>query len=174
MNLPRIIAQLARAPASISALIAPLNAEEYRFKPPTGAWSILEIINHLADEDRDDFRFRLKSTLENPATPWPPTNPEAWAVERNYQDRDLAESLARFVYERDESLRWLRSLNNPDWSVAYIHQRHGPVHAGELLASWPAHDALHIRQIAKRLFELAQREGAAAGFGIGYAGQWGA
>jgi hypothetical protein len=151
-----------------------LNLEECRFKPSSGAWSILEIINHLADEDRDDFRARLKSTLENPATPWPPTDPEGWAIERKYQDQDLTESLARFERERVETVRWLRSLDNPDWSKAYIHPRHGPVHAGELLASWPAHDALHIRQIAKRLFELAQREGAAAGFGIGYAGQWGA
>jgi hypothetical protein len=155
-------------------LVGHLPSEHARFKPPTNAWSILEIINHLADEDADDFRARLKSTLDDPTRPWPLTDPEGWAVTRNYQDRDLAESLDRFERERAESIRWLRSLDNPDWTKAYIHPRHGPVYAGELMVSWPAHDALHIRQIAKRLFELAAREGEPGKFGVGYAGAWGA
>ena len=172
MDAAQIIDRLRPTPGVVAALASTLPPEDARFKPPTGAWSILEIVNHLADEDRDDFRFRLKALLDG--EPWPPNNPEQWAVERKYNEQDLAESLDRFARERAESLRWLKSLNVPDWHVSYPHPRVGPVPAGDLLISWPAHDALHIRQIAKRLFELAAREGAPDGFNTKYAGEWGA
>lgn len=174
INLEQVIDRLERTPASLRSLLVAMPVGQARFKPQSGAWSILEIVNHLADEDADDFRFRLKSMLDDPTRPWPLSNPEAWATEREYQQRDLAESLDRFAKERAESIRWLRSLRGPDWKTAYMHPSRGPVYAGELLAAWPAHDALHIRQIAKRLYELAAREGAAAGFNVEYAGPWGA
>jgi hypothetical protein len=39
-----------------------------------------------------------------------------------------------------------------------------------LLASWAAHDALHLRQIARRLHGLAARD--AGPYGVAYAGEW--
>jgi hypothetical protein len=57
-----------------------------------------------------------------------------------------------------------------DWSVAYQHPKVGPIRAGDLLTGWAAHDALHLRQISKRLFQLAERDG--AGFTSRYAGEW--
>jgi hypothetical protein len=38
------------------------------------------------------------------------------------------------------------------------------------MVSWAAHDMLHLRQIAKRLFQIAQRDG--DGFSTDYAGEW--
>ena len=40
----------------------------------------------------------------------------------------------------------------------------------DLLTSWAAHDALHLRQIAKRLFQLAERDGGE--YNSRYAGEW--
>jgi hypothetical protein len=85
-------------------------------------------------------------------------------------EKDLGDSVKRFVAERGNTIRWLRSLKSPDWDRAYQHPTFGPVRAGILMASWPAHDALHLRQIAKRLFELAGRDGAP--YPIDYAGEW--
>jgi hypothetical protein len=174
MNAGPIIARLAGTPKAISALLSDVSAEDSHFKPPSGAWSIVEIVCHLADEDRCDFRSRLRSTLETPEKPWPPNDPEAWARDRKYQERELGEALADFERERAASMVWLRTLRDVDWTRAYIHPKVGPVTAGELMVSWAAHDALHVRQIAKRLFELAARDGAAEGFFTRYAGEWGA
>lgn len=169
-----IISRLEHTPVALRLLLSNITPEEAHFRPPSGAWSVVEIVNHLADEDRDDFRRRLRLTLEQPGTPWPPNDPEAWARDRDYQSRDLAPSLADFERERIESMRWLRSLDlsKVNWSTAYQHPKVGPVTAGELLVSWAAHDALHIRQIAKRLFELAARDGAPGEFSTRYAGEW--
>ncbi|MCP4798050.1 MAG: DinB family protein, partial [Phycisphaeraceae bacterium] len=48
--------------------------------------------------------------------------------------------------------------------------RSGSLRAGDLLAAWCAHDALHLRQLARRLHELTVVRG--GGFDAGYAGDW--
>jgi hypothetical protein len=44
-------------------------------------------------------------------------------------------------------LRWLEGLDHPDWSLAYNHLSEGPMPAGGVLASWLAHDFIHVRQL---------------------------
>ncbi len=176
--LERIIDRLSATPRAVHALCAGLRDDEARFKPASGAWSILEIVCHLVDEETDDFRARLESTLRDPGAKWPLTDPEGWAAERGYMEQVLAAKLRAFADERARSIAWLGSLRAPDWQAAYVHPRIGPIRAGELLVSWAAHDALHVRQIAKRLFEVAARDGAsmdpAHPFVTRYAGEWGA
>ena len=174
MNVAPIIAQLAKTPGALEAWLSGMPIDRARHKPASGAWSIIEIMAHLVDEDRDDFRKRLKLTLERPGTPWPTNDPEAWARDREYATRDLEGMLTAFAREREESVRWLRSIERVDWTTAYQHPKVGPVTAGELMVSWLAHDALHVRQIAKRMFELAALDGADEGFKTTYAGEWGA
>jgi hypothetical protein len=82
----------------------------------------------------------------------------------------LEDAVTRFTKLREQSLAWLRSLDQPDWNQAYQHRQFGPFLAGDLLAAWVAHDSLHLRQIAKRFFELTARD--AGEYSIRYAGQW--
>jgi hypothetical protein len=171
MNAPALIDRLERFGPALASVVAGVPDEQARWKPPSGAWSILEIVCHLGDEEVEDFRARLFSTMEDPTRKWPLTDPESWARDRRYNEQDLAAATSRFVEERRRTVELLRALKDPDWTKAYIHPRVGPVPAGELLTSWPAHDALHLRQIAKRLFELSARDG---GFKTTYAGEWGA
>ncbi len=171
VNAENLIAGLDRFATTLAPLVQGINSDDARWRPANGAWSILEVVTHLADEEVEDFRRRLQMTLSDPTTPWPPNDPEAWAVERRYNDGELAESLARFLEERRASLGWLRSLDKADWSIAYQHPKVGPVPAGDLLASWAAHDLLHLRQVTKRLFQMAQRD--AGEYKTDYAGEWG-
>src|SRR5262245_44226534 len=170
MNAQAIIDRLERFGPTLAAAVAGVPTEDARWKPASGGWSILEIVCHLGGEEVDDFRARLFSTLRDPSAKWPLTDPEAWARDRRYNEQDLGAATTRFVAERRRSVEMLRALKDQDWSVAYIHPRHGPVYAGELLASWPGHDALHLRQIAKRMWELAERDGAP--YKTAYAGEW--
>jgi hypothetical protein len=172
MNAQAIISRLERFAETLPAAVAGLSPDGASFKPTTGAWSILEIVCHLADEEVDDFRSRLRGVLDDPSKPLAPIDPEGWARERRYNEQDLVATVARFVRERRESIGWLRSMKDPDWTRSHEHPRFGPIAAGDLLASWAAHDALHLRQIAKRLYELASLD--APEYKTAYAGQWGA
>ena len=159
-----------RFPASLAALLRGLPEPDARWRPDGGAWSITEIVCHLADEEIEDFGTRVCMTLDDPAGDWPPIDPEGAAVERRYNERSLAETLERFAEVRSASIAKLRAIEAPDWERAHEHPRWGPMAAGMLMTSWCAHDALHLRQIAKRLFQLAARDG--AGHSTIYAGEW--
>lgn len=170
MNAQAIISRLDGFARILAPIADALAEDDARWKPPDGAWSILEVVNHLADEESEDFRTRLRLTLESPDAEWPPIDPEGWASQRRYNERRLRESVERFVRQREESVRWLRSLKDPDWNASREHPRAGRLTAADLLASWTAHDALHLRQIARRLHEMAARD--ADGARTLYAGQW--
>jgi uncharacterized damage-inducible protein DinB len=167
MDFTALVGRLERTAEAVDALVAGLSDEDWRWRPAEGGWSILEVVNHLVDEEVFDFRTRVKSTLEDPTRDWPQIDPERWAIERRYQDRAPAESLARFREERTKSLAWLRGLTSPDWDRARHHPR-GPLRSGDLMASWAAHDARHLAQIAKRLHGLAARDGTP--YSVQYAG----
>lgn len=171
MNAAALICRLELLPAALPNLLSGLPASDAAWKPPSGAWSILEIVNHLVDEESLDFRTRIDCTLCDPQKEWPPIDPEAWARDKGYNDRDLTDSVSRFIAERGNSLQWLRWLRDPDWERTHTHPQIGPISAAALLGAWAAHDALHLRQIAKRLYELSARD--AAPHPIRYAGDWG-
>src|ERR1700704_4162886 len=111
MNTDALIARLAHMPEILTAVVDGLSATDWRWRPKDGGWSILEIVNHLADEEVFDFRARVQSTLEDPSRPWPGMDPEGWVTERRYQERDPAESVRRFLDERESSLAWLRGVS---------------------------------------------------------------
>jgi hypothetical protein len=144
-----IVARLERNREVICSLVSSVPPEQARWKPSEKQWSILEVINHLDDEERDDFRKRIDLTLHQPDRDWPPIDPARWCVERRYNERDLEESVKRFAAERERSILWLRGLGSPDWDRFREHPRAGVLRAGDLLASWLAHDYLHIRQLTR-------------------------
>jgi len=170
MDVEKLIDSLDRFGVMLPEIVRDVPTGDARWKPPDGAWSILEIVCHLADEEEFDFRPRIQSILADPARSWPPIDPERWAIERRYNEISLDDAVARFGALRRESLGWLRSLEQPDWSQAYQHPEFGPFPAGDIFAAWVAHDYLHLRQISKRLYQIAEQN--AGEFSVRYAGVW--
>ena len=82
------------------------------------------------------------------------------------------ESLGRFLSARQESIERLRARLDEgiDFDVAREHPTAGPLRAGDLLAAWADHDALHLRQITKRVHQLTERD--AGSYSTAYAGSW--
>lgn len=150
-------------------LVRGVSEEQSRWKPSPEKWSLLEVINHLYDEERDDFRFRLDSLLHQPEKKWPPIDPPGWVIERRYNERELNESLERFLAERRKSIQWLKDLKEPRLENIYDHPQ-GIISAGDLLASWLAHDFLHIRQMTRLHWQYLNS--ICTPFKTAYAGEW--
>jgi len=146
-----------------------LTEEEYLWKTSPDKWCLLEIICHLYDEEREDFRARLKHVLNTPAEPLPPINPVGWVKERNYIDNNFTETFDKFLEERHKSVLWLESLNNPNWDNTYIHPKFGEMTAKMFLSNWLTHDYLHIRQIVKLKFDCLKK---LSDEKLNYAGDW--
>ena len=149
MKMDAIVARLSANAAAIRSLLQDVDDEQARWRPGENDWSILEVITHLADEEPDDFRIRLRLTLEDPSQDWPATDPQAWVTERSYNQGDLAESLARFEKERQATIAWLQSLASPAWDNSKAHPAGFSLRAGDLMNSWLAHDLAHIHQLAE-------------------------
>jgi len=163
------IQNLETSAAAVHALAGNVSAEQARWKPDPAAWSMLEVICHLLDEEREDFRAHLQGALQQPVPAWSEIAPQRWVVERRYNERELTPTLEQFRAERAASLGWLRSLAAPDWQAGYALDW-GRLSAGDLLAAWVAHDLLHLRQLVElRYAWLAQ---AACPFDPRYAGEW--
>lgn len=147
MDRPYLIDRLARHRVVFSAMFTGLTPEEIRWKASPEKWCALEIICHLYDEEREDFRARLSYTLATPEQSWPKIDPQAWITERKYMEQDFATVLGNFIQERDKSVEWLRGLSDAPWANAYLHPKVGPVSCELLLTNWVAHDLHHIRQL---------------------------
>lgn len=143
--------------------------EEAVWRPHPDKWNLLEIFCHLRDEEKDDFRFRVRHCLTNPRKKMPSIDPTAWVEERNYAEQDFSDAASDFLYERLMSLDWLRALQNPDWTSTYQHPELGPMSAGMFLSNWLAHDYLHLRQILR--WEYARMQ-SFTGHSLEYAGDW--
>jgi hypothetical protein len=153
----------------IKAMAMGVSPEQARWKPDPSSWSILEVINHLYDEEREDFRVRLDYILHHPDQEWPPIDPEGWVVERRYNERELESSLEGFLEERRASLEWLQSLGSVDWDTEH-RSDFGSMTAGDMFASWVTHDQLHLRQLVELHRDYTKIQ--ARPYQIEYAGPW--
>lgn len=169
MDIQFYVVQLSTSANAIHAMAQNVSNEQARWKPDAGSWSMLEVINHLYDEESEDFRAHLKGLVQVPNLPYAAIDPQAWVTERRYQDRDFESSLENFLRERVDSLSWLRSLNGQDWNAAYVGPG-GKLSAGDLLGSWAAHDLLHLRQLNELRYAYLTQ--AAAPYSVNYAGEW--
>ncbi len=163
------LSQMAQNAQSILSLATGISAEQARWKPDPQSWSILEVINHLHDEEQSDFRVRLDIILHDPARDWPPIDPEGWVASRQYNQRDLADSLKNFLVERERSLAWLRGLGQPNLEAS-VTTRFGSMRAGDMFASWVAHDILHLRQLVELRYAWGREQ--FAPYDPRYAGEW--
>ncbi|MBW3566000.1 MAG: DinB family protein [Acidobacteria bacterium] len=164
----RAVRRLAATGSAIQQICRDLTPDEARFRESGEKWSILEIVNHLLDEEILDFRARLQSTIFRPDVPWPRIDPPGWAIEKDYQSRDLAESLVSLAAERASSLEFLPTVSEDELATVHHHPTLGEITAGDLLHSWVAHDLLHLRQIARVRYRMLEAD--AAPYRAEYAG----
>jgi hypothetical protein len=154
----------------IRALLVGIGQEAARVKPSKGSWSILEVVCHLHDEEREDFREHLDFILHRQdRDDWHPIAPQAWVKLRKYNERDLKTMMGKFFRERKKSLVWLKTLESADWKTRYK-SKWGSMTADDMFASWVAHDNLHIRQLVE--LRRVHIERISKPSKIRYAGEW--
>src|SRR5690606_16045601 len=138
-------------------LLFGVKEDMYLWKPNPEKWCLLEIVCHLYDEEREDFRTRTRHVLETPTAPLPPIDPQGWVEARAYIQQNYRDKVNIFLAEREQSINWLQSLSNPKWDNAYEHPKFGKMTAKMFLSNWLAHDYLHFRQITKLKYDYRKQ-----------------
>ena len=67
------------------------------------SWSILEVVCHLYDEEREDFREHLDFILHRQNEEYHVIDPQGWVTERKYNEQNFAEMQEKFFAERQKS-----------------------------------------------------------------------
>ena len=163
------IHQLSLNKNTFHSLFIGIEKTQYIWKPSREKWSLLEALCHLYDEEREDFRARVKHTLETPALPFPKIDPPGWVTERKYAEWNYEETLQKFLDEREQSIKWLTTLVNPQWTNIHHHPKLGELSAEMFLVTWLAHDYLHFRQITKLKYDFLKHNNKVR---FDYAGDW--
>ena len=136
-------------------------------------WHAVDVLNHLIIEEREDFLPALQIVTRSPEDPWPVFSSIEAVGPAAAQDGRLTDSyigdpeqaLRSFYTERLCQLRKLEELGDIDLRTMHRGTRlfPGPMSAGDVLASWAAHDLVHFEQLlglinAARRAEEADRD----------------
>ena len=77
MDLDSAIARLQHDRTAIAGLFSGVDERQARWKPSADDWSLLEVVIHLYDEEREDFRVRLDILLHQVTHPGHPSTRRA-------------------------------------------------------------------------------------------------
>ena len=169
MEFETLYQELQNSTEMIRALLSGVTQDEAQVKPNPESWSILEVVCHLYDEEREDFREHLDFILHRQNEEWHQIDPQAWVAERKYNQQDFVEMQEKFFAERQKSLDWLMEMSIADWQTVFTSQ-YGSTTAGEMFACWVAHDNLHVRQLVE--LRRLRIENMTTPYNLEYAGDW--
>jgi hypothetical protein len=161
--------ELENSTEMIHALLTGITQQEAQIKPNPESWSMLEVVCHLYDTEREDFREHLDFILHRQDEPYHAIDPQAWIKERKYNEQDFVQMQDKFFAERRQSLEWLKGISDSNWDITYTSE-YGSLSAGEMFSCWVAHDNLHLRQFVE--LRRMRIENITRPYPIEYAGDW--
>ncbi len=169
IDLDEILRKLSGDAEAIRALMQTVSPDQARWKPDPKTWSMKEVMEHVYNEERIDFRMHLKEMLTEPQQPWGALQQEGYLTVESCQ-----QALEKFLSEREASISWLKSLPEQNWetsmTVEFSPSESRTLTAGDVLLSWVNHDYLHMRQMIELLHAWAEKQ--AVPYSLEYAGGW--
>jgi hypothetical protein len=169
IKIEKVIKQLRVNAEIVRSLVQPISDEQANWKPDKETWNMKEVMEHVYNEERIDFRKHLKEMFSDPPQPW-----GAFRHQELISVGSCHQALESFLMERESSLEWLQSLDAPEWHVesqaTFGLEEVLNLKAGDVLGSWVAHDFLHIRQMNELLYAWNVQQ--ISPYSVRYAGDW--
>jgi hypothetical protein len=136
-----------QSPEVLAQALAGATAEETRFQPAPGKWSIREITAHLADTEIV-AGMRLRQMLGESKPLLTVFDQDAWAKAFEYNERDVAASLETFRTLRAVNAALLDTMPAGAFHREGIHPERGVTTVGEWVERFTKHVERHAQQIA--------------------------
>lgn len=146
VNTAALTERFARGADELAAALTDLPAETLHDRPAGDAWSIAEILAHLADSEiLAAERFR-RIIADADATLYPLAQVD-WATHLHYPRRDPQVASATFRALRVANAELLRLLAPDAWERTGRHLTLGPTTLREQVSTFADHAEEHIAQI---------------------------
>ena len=142
------MALLAAAPERVAEAVAGLNEADARTAPRPSAWSVLQILRHLADSEIVyGYRIRLILAADRPAIPG--YDQDAWAGALAYHRGTVSDALADYAAGRRMTMALLGALPDDAWDRYGVHSERGHESVRDIATLLAGHDLNHEGQIAR-------------------------
>jgi len=141
---------LAALPGALEERIANLTDEELRRPEAQGKWSVIEIVQHLADSDLV-WAYRLRTVVAQDGVELTGYDQDAWARSLRYREANATAALAQFQAIRAANLQLLRSLTPSEMKHAGTHSERGTETIEHMVRLYAGHDLAHLRQLDRVL-----------------------
>lgn len=142
------VALLEAAPERVASVLEGVTEDEARQPEAPGAWSILQVLRHLADSEIVyGYRLRLIAGSDRPEIVG--YDQETWADVLEYHRGTVADALEDYASARRGTIRFLRSLSDEAWDRVGVHNERGEESIRRIVALLAAHDIGHEQQIER-------------------------
>ena len=139
---------VAETPARLKAALKGVPKKLLIWSPGPGKWSILEIVAHMRDMERDAYLTRYRRILAEDNPTLPDLDGDALAIRDDYRGMKLPELLRDWLKARKECLRLLKSVKGSRWERIGTHETAGPLSMDDLLRRHAmGNDEAHLGQI---------------------------
>ena len=139
---------LRATPARLKAALKGVPKAVLLWTPAPGKWSILEIVCHLRDMEREAYLERYRRILAEDTPSLPDIDGDTFSLENDYRTQKLAEVVRDWTRLRRESLKVLAGAKRADWERAGVHETAGRLTLADFLRRHAhGNDEAHLGQI---------------------------
>jgi uncharacterized damage-inducible protein DinB len=133
---------------TIQKEISELTDDELKYPESPQRWSIIEVIQHLADSELVwAYRLRMVLTQDKPIITG--YDQDLWAKKLRYKSANIDESLERLKILRKANLHLLYSLSNEELRRVGIHNERGEESVEKMIRLYAGHDLVHLNQLSR-------------------------
>lgn len=139
----------AQTDAALRKATAGISDSRLRAPEKPGKWSVIEVVQHLADAEFA-LAVRYRAALAEPGGPVIGFDQDKWCEALNYAEADLNDALEQFQALRRLNLRLLRNTSADQRRSAHIqHNQRGKETLEDMMRLYAAHDLYHLHQIER-------------------------
>ncbi|HWQ08749.1 MAG TPA: DinB family protein [Holophaga sp.] len=145
-----LLLSFARGPAHLGEAIRACPADALDFKPSPSAWSVRDIVWHMAESELHAY-CRGRFIISEPGVTILPYGQDRWAETLEPGNHPLDEALELFRLLRELMARQLRRLPEAAWRQSVRHPERGEVTLERWLEIYEGHLTVHLAQIQRTL-----------------------
>jgi len=139
---------VADTPARLKAALKGVPKKLLLWTPGPGKWSILEIVAHMRDMERDAYLTRYRRILAEDNPTLPDLDGDVIAIRDDYRSMKTPELMREWLKLRKECLKLLKSVKGSRWDRIGTHETAGPLSMDALLRRHAmGNDDAHLGQI---------------------------